>query len=174
MTQNRPALKSQGPDRYAVTTPTAASNQAARVRALARLLDSAVRVPGTNIRFGLDSIVGLVPGVGDVAGAAFSGYIVLASARLGVPATVLTRMLVNLTTDAVVGAVPLLGDLFDVSFKANTRNAALLDHHLGSEVQSKRASRLTIVAVVGGLVLLATGAVMLTVLLFRGLNALVT
>lgn len=161
-------------DGRVVNLPMASDDKAARVRSLARLLDSAVRIPGTNIRFGLDSLIGFVPGVGDVAGAAFSGYIVLAAARLGVPATVLTRMLVNLATDAAVGAIPLIGDLFDVSFKANTRNAALLDQHLGAPLPGKKASRLTIVAVVGGLVLLAVGAVALTVLLFRGLNALIT
>lgn len=157
-----------------MTNPVSPEDPGARVRSLARMLDSAVKVPGTNIRFGLDSLVGLVPGIGDLAGAAFSGYIVLAAARLGVPATVLTRMLVNLATDSVVGAVPLLGDLFDVSFKANTRNAALLDQHLGAPASAPKASRWTVAAVIGGLVLLAAGAVALTVLLFRGLNALVT
>ena len=157
-----------------MTNPVSPEDPGARVRSLARMLDSAVKVPGTNIRFGLDSLVGLVPGVGDLAGAAFSGYIVLAAARLGVPASVLTRMLANLATDSVVGAIPLLGDLFDVSFKANTRNAALLDKHLGAPTSARKASRWTVVAVIGGLVLLAAGAVALTVLLFRGLNALVT
>ncbi len=154
--------------------PGSPADPGARVRSLARLLDSAVKVPGTNIRFGLDSLVGLVPGVGDLAGAACSGYIVLAAARLGVPATVLTRMLVNVATDSIVGAIPLLGDLFDVRFKANMRNAALLDEHLGVPTSARKASRWTVVAVIAGLVLLAAGAVALTVLLFRGLNALIT
>src|SRR5687767_8986818 len=97
------------------------------VRQLARLLDSAVRIPGTNIRVGLDALLGLIPGIGDAIGAALSGYIVLAAAKLGLPKSVLARMVLNLGIDTAVGAVPILGDLFDVAFRANTRNIALID-----------------------------------------------
>ena len=93
-----------------------------RARALARLLDSAVTVPGTNIRVGADSLIGLIPGLGDVAGAVLSGYIVLVATRLGAPASVVARMLLNIGIDTLVGSVPVLGDLFDVAWKSNQMN----------------------------------------------------
>jgi hypothetical protein len=155
-----------------MTTPVP-TDQAARVRALARVLDSAVRVPGTGITFGLDSLVGLVPGVGDVAGAAMSGYIIVAAARLGAPPAVVTKMVLNLGVDTLVGSVPLLGDLFDVGFRANTRNAALLDRHLAEPIAVRRSSRLTVLAAIGGVVVLAAVGVALAVLAVRGLNWLV-
>ena len=144
-----------------------------RLQSLARLLDSAIRIPGTGIRLGLDSIVGLFPGVGDVAGAAMSGYIVLAAARMGVSPAVVTRMILNLGVDTLVGTVPLLGDLFDVGFKANTRNAALLDRHLAEPVAVRKSSRFAVLAAIGGIVLLAAGGVFLAILAVRGLNWLV-
>ena len=137
------------------------------------MLDSAVRLPGTSITFGLDPILGLVPGLGDLAGAVLSGYIVLTAARLGAPKSVLAKMLLNLGTDALVGSVPVLGDLFDVGFRANIRNSELLDHHLGQPEQARRSSRLAVVATLGGIVLLAAGAVVLGVLSVKALNWLV-
>jgi len=137
------------------------------------MLDSAVRFPGTNVTFGLDPILGLVPGLGDLAGAVLSGYIVLTAARLGAPKSVLAKMLLNLGTDTLVGSVPVLGDLFDVGFRANIRNSELLERHLGQPEQARRSSRLAIVAVVGGLVLLAAGAIALAILSFKALNWLV-
>jgi hypothetical protein len=142
----------------------------ARVRSLARALDTAIRVPGTNIRFGLDSIIGLVPGAGDIASSLLSGYIVLASARLGVPPWVVMRMILNLGIDTLVGSVPLLGDLFDVGFRANVRNAALLERHMDDPVAVKRSSRLAVLAAIAGVVVLAAGGVALAMLLVRGLN----
>ena len=119
-----------------------------RARTLARLLDSAVRVPGTGIRFGADSVIGLIPGLGDVAGAVVSGYIVLVAARLGAPASVVARMLLNIGVDTVVGSVPVLGDLFDVAWKSNQMNVALLERHLGEPVATRRASRWLVTGVV--------------------------
>jgi hypothetical protein len=152
-----------------LTTP-ARLDDARRVRALARLLDTAVRIPGTGIRFGLESLVGLVPGLGDLTGAALSGYIVLAAARLGVPPAVLTRMLLNLGLDTLVGTVPLLGDLFDLGFRANIRNADLLERHMAEPVAARKSSRLAVALAVAGVILLAAGGVALTVLAVRGLN----
>lgn len=148
-------------------------DQAARVRSLARMLDSAVRIPGTRVTFGLDAIVGLVPGIGDLVGAAFSGYIVLTAARLGVPPSVLARMLLNLGTDTLVGSVPILGDIFDVGFRANIRNSELLDRHLGEPAATRRSSRIAVIVAFGGIVLLAAGAVALAILSVKGLNWLV-
>lgn len=141
-----------------------------RVQLLARALDSAIRIPGTRITFGLDSIVGLIPGAGDLASALMSGYIVLASARLGVPPSVVTRMILNLGVDTLVGTVPLLGDLFDVGFRANLRNAALLERHIADPASTKRTSRLAIAAAIGGVVLLGAVGVALAMFVVRGLN----
>ncbi len=156
-----------------MTLPTR-STDADRVRSLARVLDTALRIPGTGIRFGLDSVLGLIPGVGDLTGAALSGYIVLAAARSGVPASVLTRMVLNLGVDTLVGTIPLLGDLFDVGFRANTRNAALLERFLAEPVEAKRSSRMAVVLAIGAIVLLAAGGIALTVMAVRGLNWLAT
>jgi hypothetical protein len=148
------------------------SDDARRVQVLARALDSAIRIPGTRISFGIDSIVGLIPGAGDLASALLSGYIVLASARMGVPPSVVARMILNLGVDTLVGSVPLLGDLFDVGFRANLRNAALLDRHLADPGAVKRSSRLAVIAAIAGVILLAAGGVAIAVLAVRGLNSL--
>ncbi len=101
-----------------------------RVRALARLLDNAISIPGTSWKIGLDPIIGLIPGVGDMVGAVLSGYIVLEAVRAEVPTFTLARMLVNVGIDTLLGAVPALGDVFDAAWKSNAMNVALLERHL--------------------------------------------
>ena len=88
-------------------TPSEPADPLARARTLARLLDSAVRVPGTGIRFGADAIIGLIPGLGDIGGAALAGYLVILAQRLGVPRAVVLRMLANVAVDTLGGTVPL-------------------------------------------------------------------
>ena len=141
-----------------------------KVQTLARTLDTAIRIPGTGIRFGLDSIVGLVPGAGDLVSSLMSGYIVLASARLGVPPWVVMRMILNLGVDTLVGSVPLVGDLFDVGFRANVRNAALLERHVAEPDAVRRSSKLAVTVAIAGVVVLAAGGIALAILLVRGLN----
>ena len=102
----------------------------ARIDALATLLDTAFVVPGTEIRFGLDALIGLVPGIGDAITTAMALYIVNEARALGAPRLLVARMLANVALDGVVGAVPLVGDAFDVAFRANRRNMALLRDHL--------------------------------------------
>jgi hypothetical protein len=101
----------------------------ARLTRIANLLDTAIGIPGTRIRFGLDGIVGLVPGVGDGATALVSLWIVYEAAQLGLPPAKLARMLANVGIDAAVGAVPVLGDVFDVVWKANRRNLRIIAAH---------------------------------------------
>lgn len=101
-----------------------------RLEALADWLDSKFRIPGTNIRFGLDSLLGLIPGLGDGVLALPSAYLILSAYRLGVSRLVLARMILNVGIDALLGAIPVLGDLFDVGFKANRMNMALLRRHI--------------------------------------------
>jgi hypothetical protein len=139
----------------------------ARARALARLLDSAASVPGTKIRFGLDPILGLVPGLGDVAGAALSGYLVLLAQRLGAPRAVVLRMLANVATDTVAGTVPVVGDLFDVAFKSSTRNLALLERAIQAPAGTDRASKLLVAGVIVGLAVLALAGVLVAALIIR-------
>ncbi|WP_432349933.1 DUF4112 domain-containing protein (plasmid) [Shinella yambaruensis] len=102
-----------------------------RIRGLARLMDTALRVPGTRISLGADSVLGLLPGVGDFGAAAVSLFIVNEARRLGVPKDKLVRMLVNVGFDTVAGSVPLLGDVFDVYFKSNRRNLQFVLDHFG-------------------------------------------
>jgi len=102
----------------------------ARLDALATLLDTAFVVPGTQIRFGLDALIGLVPGIGDAITTAISLYIVNEARALGAPPLLVARMVANVAFDGLVGAVPLVGDAFDVAFRANRRNMALLRDHL--------------------------------------------
>jgi len=101
-----------------------------RLDFLATLLDSAVLIPGTKIRFGADAIIGLVPGIGDAITTALSAWIVYEAHRLGVPRHLLVRMIGNVAIDGLFGAVPLVGDLFDVMWRANKRNMRLLRQHL--------------------------------------------
>jgi Domain of unknown function (DUF4112) len=130
-----------------------------RLRDLARVLDEAIRIPGTNIRIGLDALLGLLPGGGDLAAGVFSGLIILQAARVGAPASVLGRMLGNVVLDVIVGSIPLLGDVFDVAWKANSRNVRLLEAWLDRPAATKRASALT----VGGILFLLVGVIALAV-----------
>ncbi len=97
---------------------------------LAHVLDDWFRIPGTSIRFGLDGIIGLVPGVGDILGGLASSIIVLAAWVRGVPYVTLARMVVNIAIEVLLGTIPLLGDAFDIAWKANRRNYALIVRHL--------------------------------------------
>jgi hypothetical protein len=99
------------------------------LRRWAVLLDSAFLIPGTNVRFGLDAIVGLVPGLGDVVSPVFTIAVLATGVKKRVPAVVLGRMVLNAGIDMVIGLVPILGDLADIAWKADLRNVALLERH---------------------------------------------
>jgi len=105
----------------------------ARLDVLANLLDTAFILPGTNVRFGFDALIGLVPGIGDAITTAISLYIVLEARQLGAPAHLILRMLANVVVDGFVGAVPLVCDAFDVLWRANRRNVWLLRAWLARE-----------------------------------------
>ena len=106
----------------------AASREAslARLDALARLFDTAFIIPGTNVRFGIEALLRLIPGFGDAAASALSCYLLYEAHRLGVPSRIFARMLLNVAVEGVIGAVPIAGDAFDVAFRANRRNVRLL------------------------------------------------
>jgi len=101
-----------------------------RIRRLSRLMDSSIRIPGIGFRIGLDPIIGLVPGAGDLISTAFSAYIIYLATRFGLPFSVIRLMVFNIALEAVVGTVPLIGDLFDAFYKSNIRNLALLEKYL--------------------------------------------
>ena len=97
---------------------------------LAHLLDSAFVIPGTRHRVGLDAVIGLVPGIGDLVSTALASYIVWEAKQLGLPRWKIARMIGNVAVDTTIGAIPLAGDLFDVAFKANRRNLKIVRDHL--------------------------------------------
>jgi len=99
------------------------------LRRWARLLDSAFRMPGTNFRFGLDPLIGLIPGIGDLVSPIFGVLIIWHAASLRVPKVIIARMAINAVVDGVVGAVPVFGDAMDFAWRANEWNMALLERH---------------------------------------------
>jgi hypothetical protein len=99
------------------------------IESLAKLMDSQFTIPGTNIRFGLDALAGLVPGVGDFSTLLVSGYMISILAKNGASRFIIARMTLNVIIDAVLGSIPILGDIFDVAFKANMRNVNLMREH---------------------------------------------
>ena len=101
-----------------------------RIKRIAWAVDAAFRIPGTRFRFGLNSLLGLTPAAGDVVLAAVSLYIVNEARKLGLPRETILRMLANVGIETVAGSVPVLGDLFDMGFKANLRNIAIIEDHL--------------------------------------------
>jgi hypothetical protein len=133
----------------------------AALRRWAVLLDSAFRVPGTPITFGLDPILGLFPGLGDLATPVFSILLMLHAVRLRVPRVVQLRMLMNSAIDFGLGAVPVIGDLFDVGWKANVRNLALLEHHAQPGVRPSTSDWVFVGGIIAALVVLALLPLML-------------
>lgn len=121
-----PAFVVPAPRARRVRTPAERDAAARRLQRLAWLLDSAMRIPGTDIRIGLDPLIGLIPGVGDVLSAMLSGYIVVEAARLGASRRIITLMVANIALDTLVGTIPGLGDAIDITFKANQRNLKLI------------------------------------------------
>jgi hypothetical protein len=126
----------------AVFTATASAPRAAvtaadraktlkRLSRLARTMDTAIKIPFVKTRLGADALLGLIPGLGDMAGLLVSSYVLAEAWRLGAPGSLLVKMAGNIAMDTGLGAVPILGDIFDVYFKSNIRNLNLLLDHLG-------------------------------------------
>lgn len=108
------------------TTQNASMKQIAR---LTKLMDKQFSIPGTNFRFGLDGLLGLIPGVGDVSTFAVSCYLLTLMAKNGASGYVMARMILNVLIDAIIGSIPFIGDIFDFAFKANSRNMRLMQEH---------------------------------------------
>lgn len=168
MDQNRPPHHSNA---------TATAQDVKRLRRLARLLDSAIPLPG-GLRIGLDGILGLIPGVGDALGASLSTYIVVQAARLGASPVQLLRMMMNVLLETLIGTVPVVGDLFDFAWKANERNMVLLEAQLqrapargSSRRRLTAASVMLLIGFALILILLIALAVKLVLALAAALNA---
>jgi hypothetical protein len=137
-----------------------------RVERLAHVMDSAVRVPGTDRRIGADGLVGLVPGLGDAATLGVAGLIVVEAIRLGARGSTIARMLLTVALDALIGAVPLVGWIGDFAYKGNSRNVALLRRHAldptRTRAESRRAVVVTVIAllVIAVLIVVAVGALL--------------
>ena len=130
-------------------------------------MDAGIRIPGTSLRFGVDPILGLIPGVGDAAGAALAVWILVEAARMGASRATVLRIAGNVALDAGLGAVPFVGDIFDFAWKANLRNVALLERHLATPDRAAREDRLFNVLVLGSVAAMAFGLLVLGILLTR-------
>jgi hypothetical protein len=125
------------------------------LRSLKRFLDEAFRIPGTNLRFGWDPLIGLIPWVGDALTAIFGCAIIVQAHRMRVPRIVQVRMLMNVGIDLVTGIVPVLGDAVDFFWKSNTKNFDLLERHFAEVRPATAGDWLFVVGVVGAVVALA-------------------
>ncbi len=134
------------------------------LRALAHLMDNALRIPGTRWRVGLDGVIGLIPGLGDTLGAVVSSVIVVHAAMRGVPWWVLGRMVLNVALEWALGVVPVLGDLFDFAWKANSRNVGLLLRYVEDPRRTTRASAAYILMSTTAVVLCLAGLFVLLLL----------
>ena len=131
------------------------------LRRWAVLLDSAFRIPGTGIRFGLDAIVGLIPGLGDISTPVFAALLLLHAVRMRLPLVVQARMVFNAGFDMLIGMVPILGDLVDIGWKANLRNLALLERHARPGVAPARGDYVFVAICLAALALIAIAPVVL-------------
>jgi len=153
--------KAPAPDAGPLAPPPAGPSVPEWARRLAQLLDGAVTIPGTDLRVGLDPILGaLLPELGDALTAVLSLTLLVVAHRERVPRVVLWRMLINIALDAILGAIPLLGDVFDFAFKANEKNLALIERHRGDK---SRPATLGDKLVVVGVALLALGVLLLPI-----------
>jgi uncharacterized protein DUF4112 len=129
----------------AIKSPLPTADTLDALRRYAVLLDSRFRVPGTNIRFGLDAIVGLIPGIGEISTPVFAAVLLLQGVRMRLPMIVQARMVLNAVIDMLLGFVPILGDLADIGFKANLRNLALLERHARRGVPPSRSDYIFVI-----------------------------
>jgi hypothetical protein len=149
-------------------TPTPAKRIATiqKLRRISRVLDNAITIPGTKVSFGLDPILGLLPGGGDTITGGISAYIVVEAARMGLPREVLGQMVGNILLDSFAGTIPILGDLFDVGWKSNVKNIELLEKHLDI-ADSSQSDRLFILGLILLLTIIVLGFSAITFFLIR-------
>lgn len=134
-----------------LTAPTSGDDRTATLRRLTWLLDDVIRLP-FGLRIGLDALIGLVPGLGDLTGGAAALYGLSVAWSLGAPPIVLTRMVINAAVDALVGSIPLLGDLWDIGFASHRRNLAILEQWLALPHRAERQSRWVLIGLACSLI----------------------
>ena len=130
-------------------------------------MDDAVAVPGTRIRFGLDALLGLVPGAGDAVTGAVAAYAIVLAARFGAPPVVIARMALNVLIDVATGTIPVLGDIFDVGWKSNRKNVQLLERYQADPQKVRAASWVVVIAVLLIILAAIVGVFMLAAWLLR-------
>lgn len=128
-----------------------------RLRRYATLLDDGIGLPGTRFRFGIDPLLGLIPGFGDAAGAALAAWILIEAARRRASRDTLIRLAAVIAGDALIGAIPIVGDLFDFVFKANMRNVELLERHAADPIEARKSDRLFVALLIGSILVLLAG-----------------
>ena len=141
-------------------------------RWLALVMDNFIRVPGTKIRFGLDPLLGLIPGLGDTASAFVSAAALIQAARRGIPRIILARMSVNVLLNEVIGIVPGIGDAFSFWFKSNARNYELLKRHAATGLQPSRGDWIFVGGILGLLFLVVAAGICVTFFVLRGIAQL--
>ena len=147
--------------------PSHADRNLETLRRWAALRDNAFRVPGPDIRVGLDPILGLIPGIGDLATPVLSVLLLVHGARVRVPKIVLARMVINAIIDFTVGAIPVVGDLFDFGWKSNAWNLALLERHARPGMPPTRGDWIFVIVCVSLVVLAAIVPIAVLILLLR-------
>lgn len=140
-----------------------------RLRHLSFLLDNAIGIPGTRLRFGLDPIIGLIPGGGDTAGLILSSFIVLEAAKMGASKAILGQMAWNILLETLVGSVPVAGDMFDAAWKANAKNIELLEEHLHLPHPPRSRNRGFALLLIAGLFVALAVCIVLSVFALRWL-----
>ncbi len=143
------------------------------LRKLSDLWDRSLGIPGTRFRVGLESLVGLLPVGGDAIGIMFSIYILFQVIQFNLPKEILLRMLFNIVLDGFVGSIPILGDLFDTTWKANTKNVNLLEAHLREPVKSQKSDRWFITLLFGVLLLVLIVLVSISIIGFVFISKLI-
>ena len=137
-------------------------------RLLADLLDQRFTIPGTSIRIGLDPIISLIPGIGDLLANLTGSMILIVAAQLGVPKVVLARMGINIAANTIIGAIPIFGDIVSIWFRSNVRNVALLERYIGRPSKKvELGDWLFVIALIAGLLVLLCGIVVAGVWVFK-------
>ncbi|MFM2312515.1 MAG: hypothetical protein RLZZ04_1791 [Cyanobacteriota bacterium] len=145
--------------------PAQQISKLSKLRSISKLLDNAIAIPGTKISFGLDPILGLLPGGGDTVTGGIAAYIVIEAARMGISREILWKMVGNILIDSFAGTVPVVGDLFDLGWKANVKNIELLEKHLNiteSTDKPTKADRFFIFGLILVLALIVLGFATIT------------
>ncbi len=132
-----------------------ASSRFRGIHTLSSLMDNRFRIPGTNIHFGFDALIGLIPGVGDLISFLISAYIISVATKNGASGYVRSRMILNVAVDTIIGAIPFIGDIFDVGFKANQKNMRLLDQYFNEGKHKGSANKVIIPVTIAIIAILA-------------------